>query len=121
MSPTRISVADSSAKIAEYLANSTKKDSQEHTIVTFDDLTVGYNATLEILRYIYTGRVTKLEQMAESLLVGATQLNIQDLRSICEHYLVAQTDLNNVIDRYALAMSVGSSRLIRKAFAVVQA
>ena len=103
------------------MANATKNDSEGHMVVTFDDLTVGYNATLEILRYIYTGRVTQLEQMAESLLVGATQLNIQNLRNICEHYLVAHTDLNNVIDRYALAMSVGSNRLIRKAFAVVQA
>ena len=51
----------------------------------------------EMLRYVYTGTVPQLEQMAESLSVAADRFQIQGLKDLCAEQLIQQLDLNNAV------------------------
>jgi speckle-type POZ protein len=51
----------------------------------------------EMLRYVYTGTVPQLQQMAESLFVAADRFQIQGLKDLCTEQLIQQLDLNNAV------------------------
>ncbi|CAG7835339.1 unnamed protein product, partial [Allacma fusca] len=125
-------VADSSPQLATLVLNATKlldvndgdteSNSQNHShpvIEISDD--IGYNGTYEMLRYIYTGKVENLEKYAHRIIIGAEQYQLPGLKTICEQILISKANLSNVINLYVLGIDVSSSRLVRKAFAVIQA
>ncbi|XP_065357150.1 speckle-type POZ protein-like [Calliphora vicina] len=60
----------------------------------------------EMLRYIYTGKVPKLDEMWDELLAVADKYNLNGLKTICEQKLTSDLSMENaakklvLIDRY---------------------
>lgn len=52
----------------------------------------------EVLRYIYTGQVNNLDQLALSLLVAADKYQLDRLKSMCEESLVESLTVENACD-----------------------
>jgi len=116
---------DSSPVMASLIDNLTlgieNQQDQSLPIIHIDD-EIGYNATIEILRYIYTKQVDtdNLSKFAQKIIVAAQLFQLTELKTICENYLITNVNLTNVIDSYVLGIDVKSNRLIRKAFGVIQ-
>ncbi|XP_065199986.1 speckle-type POZ protein B-like [Planococcus citri] len=53
---------------------------------------------VETLRFIYTGRSSKLEEMAFDLLTAADTYDLEGLKTLCEHQLVKELTVENAAD-----------------------
>lgn len=51
----------------------------------------------ELLSYIYTGEVNKLNHLAGELIFAADKYQIEDLKIICEHKLITMISIQNCI------------------------
>ena len=60
-------------------------------------------AFIEFLRYIYCGRIEKMDEFAVELLYAATKYDVPDLIPFCVKSLVAKLSLANVIETMMLA------------------
>ncbi|XP_033218375.1 speckle-type POZ protein-like [Belonocnema kinseyi] len=58
---------------------------------------------MELLRYIYTGRVEKFDQLAVQIFKAAHFYEMYDLKLICEHVLMKNLPVTNVIESLKLA------------------
>uniref|UniRef100_A0A1I8I867 Speckle-type POZ protein n=3 Tax=Macrostomum lignano TaxID=282301 RepID=A0A1I8I867_9PLAT len=57
----------------------------------------------EVLRYVYSGRAPRLDQMADSLLPAADKYQLDRLKVMCEESLAAALTVENVCDCLVLA------------------
>jgi speckle-type POZ protein len=80
--------------------NSKMKESQTKTIKISDiDATV----LLEMLRYVYTGRVENLEANTSSLIMAAEKYDMKDLKNLCTSSLIKSLSTANIFDTVNLA------------------
>jgi speckle-type POZ protein len=80
--------------------NSKMKESQTKTIKISDiDATV----LLEMLRFVYTGRVENLEANASSLIMAADKYDMGDLKNLCTSSLIKSLSTANIFDTVNLA------------------
>ena len=57
----------------------------------------------EILRFVYTGKVNHLEDMAEELLITSEKYGLQDLKNMCQIQLWSQLSIENSVKLLILA------------------
>ncbi|XP_033217500.1 TD and POZ domain-containing protein 1-like [Belonocnema kinseyi] len=57
----------------------------------------------EMLRFIYTGSVENLDDIAYELLLAADKYHIENLKSVCEHALMKKVNSENVISMLKVA------------------
>lgn len=81
---------------------------------------VGSDVVEELIRYMYIGRAEDIDEIADRLLVAATEYGFPALKRFCEQALVKQVKIENAFNMYALAVQVQSQRLKRRAFAVMK-
>ena len=70
----------------------------------------------EILRFIYTGEVEKLEEKAESLLLAADKYALTDLKDMCEKFLCRNLHVQNVVDYVLFADTYNIVKLKEQSF-----
>ncbi|XP_021963676.1 uncharacterized protein LOC110859114 [Folsomia candida] len=69
---------------------------------------------IEILRFIYLGRVENIGDHVHDLFVLADKYQIQDLSVYAEKYLLSKLSVENVIEMFDLSHSVGKQGLLAK-------
>ncbi len=73
------------------------------------------DAVLEMLRFIYTGKVQHMEKVNKMVLVAADKYNITDLKELCEKSLCNSMTVENVCSLLLLARDRVSQELKRRA------
>jgi hypothetical protein len=68
------------------------KEAREKTIVIKD---VDYHVMSEMIRYMYTDEVPKMNEMALNLMIAANKYNLPGLVSRCENYLKTNITVEN--------------------------
>ncbi|XP_008546874.1 speckle-type POZ protein isoform X2 [Microplitis demolitor] len=64
---------------------------------------VDYEVLKEMLRFIYTGKATNLEKMADDLLAAADKYALERLKVMCEEALSTNLAIENVAEIFILA------------------
>ena len=72
------------------------------------------DAVLEMLRFIYTGKVSQMERVNKMVLAAADKYNIVDLKELCEKSLCNSMTVENVCSLLLLARDRVSQELKRK-------
>lgn len=90
----------------------------EVPVLELSDLTS--EALLEILRFIYTGRVESLNAMAPSLLSAAVKYELPGLVTLCERAMVETLLADNVAARLLLADEFGCETLKQAALSFIE-
>ncbi|KAL6972511.1 hypothetical protein U1Q18_042340 [Sarracenia purpurea var. burkii] len=78
-------------------------------IVHIED--IGEDVVEEMLSYIYTGKVEKLENLAQDLLIVADKYCLEGLRIMCENTLAANLSGSNALDTLVFAKRYNSNGL----------
>lgn len=81
---------------------------------------IGSDVVEEMIRYMYTGKVEDIEEIADRLIVAATTYGFPALKKQCESVLIKQVKTDNAFNMYELGAEVGSMRLKRRAFTVMK-
>lgn len=81
---------------------------------------IGSDAVEEILRYIYTGKIEDIDEIADSLIIAAFKYGFPQLKYECESALLKQVGTANAFAMYSLAIEVKADRLQKKAFKVMK-
>jgi len=68
----------------------------------------------EFLRYIYTGAVTDMAKNSVGLFVIAEKYNVQNLKSLCENFILANISVENLLERYNLGKLLNSKSITSK-------
>ncbi|KAJ8675662.1 hypothetical protein QAD02_011448 [Eretmocerus hayati] len=84
---------------------------KEQDLVEIED--VSYDVMKELLRYIYSGKVNDLGKIAKDLFVAADKYLIENLKKVCENYLVHHTNAENVFE-YLNFASVHNALALRQ-------
>lgn len=87
-------LASRSSTFKAMFENNTSEESQ--SVVEIKD--TKYHVFLEVLRFIYSGKVNKIETMVSDLLNAASQYSLEGLKLMCEDALLSRLDKNNAID-----------------------
>ena len=66
----------------------------------------------QMLRYLYTGVVPKMKELALLLLVAADKYQFESLKQECEQYLISVLSLDDVIHHLELAKVLSASKLL---------
>ncbi|KAL6953836.1 hypothetical protein U1Q18_046966 [Sarracenia purpurea var. burkii] len=64
---------------------------------------IGENVMEEMLRYIYTGNVEKLDELAGDLLEAADKYDLGKLKTMCENALISNLSVDSAAETLALA------------------
>lgn len=64
---------------------------------------VDHEVLREMLRFIYTGKATCLDKMADDLLAAADKYALERLKVMCEEALCTNLSIDNVADTLILA------------------
>ncbi|XP_014215915.1 speckle-type POZ protein-like [Copidosoma floridanum] len=78
-------------------------------VMEFDD--VEPKSFKDMLRFVYTGKVEKIEKTAKDLLPLAKRFGIKQLEDICERALCKTLNLDNVMDMFNLASNINATYL----------
>lgn len=81
---------------------------------------IGSDVVDKLIRYMYTGRVEDIDEIADRLLVAATTYGFPALKRYCESVLIKQVKTENAFSFYELGVEVNSMRLKRRAFNVMK-
>ncbi|CAG7724678.1 unnamed protein product [Allacma fusca] len=114
----KVILANSSPVLASMIFNLTF-DKNESLLDLGDE--IGADVVEELIRYTYTGKVEAIEEIADRLIVTADKYELPNLKALCESVLTQQVRMENAIQMYTLGNEVKSSKLTRKAFAVMKA
>ncbi len=87
-------------------------ESQENE-VKIEDLPA--ETVLEMLRFMYTGKVRCLKKVAQSLFAAADKYNIRDLKEVCEKSMTDSMSVDNVCSLLLLGHDHASTFLKEKA------
>lgn len=66
---------------------------------------------LELLRFVYCGRVNDLEKVQEKLLLAANKFGLDELRKICVSSLMGAITVDNVFSVLEIADTVNEKKL----------
>lgn len=58
---------------------------------------------LEFIRFVYCGRVEKIDNIAQGLLYAASKYDIPDLKPLCSSSLALHLSIENVLETIVLA------------------
>ena len=64
---------------------------------------VSHNVLKEVIRFMYSGRIENLDNLAFDLLTAAEQFVLLDLKKMCESNLCKKISFNNVIEMLKVA------------------
>ena len=98
--------------IVSYLIHYLQVTNQKNKVVIVD---LESEAVLEMLRWIYCGRVYQMEKVNKMVLAAADKYNITDLKESCEKSLCNSMTVENVCSLLLLARDRVSYELKRKA------
>jgi speckle-type POZ protein len=76
-------------------------EERKHNRVEITD--VDHEVLREMLRFIYTGKATNLEEMADDLLAAADKYALERLKVMCEEALCTNLSIENAADILILA------------------
>lgn len=65
----------------------------------------------ELFRFIYCGKIFKIEKIACELLIAAEKYNIEELKTLCEEEIIEGVDENNAVKCLNLAVENNAERL----------
>jgi len=68
----------------------------------------------EFLRYVYTGELNEMEKNASGLYVIADKYDIQDLKMMCENFIMRSISIPNIFSIYDLGKLLNSEGILRK-------
>lgn len=69
---------------------------KDESIVNVDD--INYDVLLEVMRFIYSGKVNDMEKILFELLAAAEKFNIEGLKLMCEETMAEKLDEKNAIE-----------------------
>jgi speckle-type POZ protein len=75
---------------------------------------------LEILRYIYTGKVQNLDKLASQVLAAADKYDLKILKTMCEYKLCNQLAKDNVMNFLLLADRYHMKKLEERCFEILK-
>ncbi|KAH9383171.1 hypothetical protein HPB48_023997 [Haemaphysalis longicornis] len=78
-------------------------DIREKAQSRVDITDVDYDTTLEMLRFIYTGRTPRTDGMADNLLVAADKYALEGLKTMCECALYSGLTAETAAETFAIA------------------
>lgn len=82
---------------------------RKHSLVPLKD--VNFDVMQEVLRYIYTGKVSGNESMAVELLVAAEKYALTELKTICEKTLIDKLKFDNAFDLLLIAKTFNAKMI----------
>ncbi len=94
--------------------------SQENQTNQIELKDVEYEILEELINFIYTGQVTKLDQLADSLLPVADKYAIVSLVKLCEESLSFNLTVDNVVHRLVLSYLHNAVTLKRAAMGFIE-
>lgn len=77
---------------------------------------IGPDIVEEIVRYMYTGNIDDVEEIADRVIVAAHKFEFPDLKIVCQNALMFQLNTDNALNMYFLAIKVNATELQEKAF-----
>lgn len=87
-------------------AGMTESETNSATIADIESETM-----LELLRFLYCGRVTNLKLVQERLVIAANKYGIENLKNLCVDSLMESLDDANVFDVFEIASLLGENHL----------
>ena len=69
----------------------------------------------EIIKFIYTGRTDRVDEMADQLLAASVQYQLKQLKSMCQRVLASKLSVSNVAEMLVLADMHSADQLRDKA------
>jgi len=110
------------AKRSQYFGRMLESGMKESTIKVIELEYIDVDILEAILKYIYGGEINNLEKDAVDLLKAAGMFIIEDLKNICEKYLLANyMKLDNVIDVVVMAETHSADHLKKAAMEMIVA
>jgi len=95
---------------------SNMKESQTNKVVIED---LKPSVVAEMLHYIHTGKVPKIDEHAQGLLAAADRYQLEDLKRSCEENLISTLKDQNMFDILILSDVYSAARLKKKAIKFV--
>ena len=90
---------------------------QQSGVVKVEDISL--ETFQELLRYIYTEQIPKLDKLAHELLAAAEKYQIADLKGRCELQLASMTSVKNAVDMLQLADLYNADVLMKEALSFI--
>ena len=69
----------------------------------------------ELIKFIYTGRTDRVDEMADQLLAASVQYQLKQLKSMCQRVLASKLSVSNVAEMLVLADMHSADQLRDKA------
>lgn len=88
------------------------KEKRESKVVIKD---VSFEVTMEVLRFIYTGKVDNMENLKEDILIASDKYLIDELKTLCEVAMVHDFKIENILDMLKLSEIYNAITLREKA------
>jgi len=108
------------SKRSVYFRNMLKSDFTESRIKIIEMKEIDVETLKAILKFIYGGKIDKLDEHAVNLLEASQMLQLEDLKNVSEIYLLNNhMDLENVIDMLVLADTHSASDLKKGAMEII--
>jgi speckle-type POZ protein len=95
---------------------SSMKEAREG-VVRIDD--VSPSTVKELLRFVYFGEIENHDACLKELFVAADKYGMEDLRGLCEKYLLDRLCVETVLETYDLCQTHGSPLLLKKAKEII--
>ena len=74
----------------------------------------------ELLRYLYTGKVPKLDEMTEALFLAAHIYHIESLKNFCEQRLIKKLNIDAVVRYLVLARLYNAPQLLEASLMLME-
>lgn len=84
-----------------------KEEKEGRVEITFCD----FEVLFQVMEYIYTGRATKLDQMAAQVLVAANKYDLVRLKAMCEDVLCSKLSVEKAAETLVLADTHNADQL----------
>ena len=84
-------------------------ENQRNIIIEVTD--VDYDTMEKLLEYIYTGRVTKIDEATDRLLIAADIYALEGLKCMCSNMLIEKISTENVHEMLKLAVKYQAADL----------
>ena len=75
---------------------------------------IRYKALKELFRFMYSGKVNDLDEIAIDLLIAAEKYHLNSLKDICEKHLYSDISTNNAVEYLKLADTYNATQLKSK-------
>ncbi|KAL6953831.1 hypothetical protein U1Q18_046961 [Sarracenia purpurea var. burkii] len=92
---------------------------QESEKNRIDITDISENVMVEVLRYMYTGNVENLEELADDLFNAADKYDLGELKALCENILSNNLSIDNAAKTLALADMHNANKLKTETMAYI--